>query len=113
MSIVTQSDCEERRRFLRFARNGGLPRPFRARNDIVKIYIAFILVQKKLLSVKIGKILEGGTRVKAIQAENAKSKSELINFIHFSWKVYRRDSDWIPPQFWKREKLTFRDIKGR
>ncbi len=27
----------------RCARNGGLPRPFRARNDIVKIYIAFIL----------------------------------------------------------------------
>jgi len=72
-----------------------------------------ILVQKKLLSVKIGKILEGGTGVKAIQAENAKSKSELKNFMRFPWKVYRRDSDWIPPQFWKREKLTFRDIKGR
>jgi hypothetical protein len=28
----------------RFARNGGLPRPFRARNDIVKIYAAFLLV---------------------------------------------------------------------
>ena len=113
MSIVTQSDCEERRRFLRFARNGGLPRPFRARNDIVKIYIAFILVQKKLLSVKIDKILEGGTGVIAVQVENVKSRSELKNFIHFPWKVYRRDPDWIPPQFWKREKLTFRDIKGR
>ena len=31
-------------RLLRFPRNGGLPRPFRTRNDIVKIYIAFILV---------------------------------------------------------------------
>ena len=29
---------------LRFARNGGLPRPSRACNDIVKIYIALILV---------------------------------------------------------------------
>ena len=33
-----------RMRLPRCARNGGLPRPFRARNDIVKIYIAFILV---------------------------------------------------------------------
>ncbi len=49
--------------------------------------IRFVLVQKKLLSVKIGKILEGGTGVKAIWAENAKSKSELKNFIHFPWKV--------------------------
>jgi hypothetical protein len=31
-------------RLPRCARNCGLPRPFRARNDIVKIYIAFILV---------------------------------------------------------------------
>jgi outer membrane lipoprotein-sorting protein len=31
-------------RLLRFTRNGGLPRPLRARNDIVKIYIAFIVV---------------------------------------------------------------------
>ena len=31
-------------RLPRLARNGGLPRPFRARNDIIKIYIAFILV---------------------------------------------------------------------
>jgi hypothetical protein len=51
--------------------------------------------------------------VKAIQVENVKSKSELKNFIHFPWKVYRSDPDWIPPQFWKREKLTFRDVKGR
>jgi hypothetical protein len=46
--------CEERSdeaistffpmRLPRCARNCGLPRPFRARNDIVKIYIAFILV---------------------------------------------------------------------
>jgi hypothetical protein len=100
-------------RLPRFARKDGLPRPFRARNDIVRIYIAFILVQKKLLSVKIGKILEGGTGVKAIQVKNVKSKSELKNFIHFPWKVYRSDRDWIPPQFWKREKLTFRDVKGR
>lgn len=35
--------------FLRFARNGGLPRPFRARNDIVKIYIAFILINGSFL----------------------------------------------------------------
>ncbi len=97
----------------RFARNDGLPRPFRARNVIVKIFIVLILVQKKLLSVKIGKILEGGTGVKAIRAENAKSKSELKYFVHFPWKINRRDPDWIPPQFWKREKLTFRDIKGR
>ena len=90
-----------------------LPRTFRARNDIVKIYIAFILVQKKLLSVKISKILEGGTGVKAIQAENAKSKAELKKFVHFPWKVNRRDPDWIPPQFWKREKPTFRGFKGR
>jgi hypothetical protein len=41
-------------------------------------------VQKKLLSVKIGKILEGGTGVKAIRAENAKSKSELKKFYPFS-----------------------------
>jgi len=34
----------KRLRLPRFARNDGLPRPFRARNDIVKIYIAFILV---------------------------------------------------------------------
>lgn len=51
--------------------------------------------------------------MKAIQVENVKSKSELKNFIHFPWKVYRSDRDWIPPQFWKREKLTFRDVKGR
>ena len=90
-----------------------LPRPFRARNDIVKIYIAFILVQKKLLSVKIGKILEGGTRVKDVQVENVKSKSELNNFIHFPWKACKSDHNWVPPQFWKREKLAFRDVKGR
>jgi hypothetical protein len=30
----------------RCARNGGLPRPFRARNDIVKIYIALILTKE-------------------------------------------------------------------
>jgi len=70
-------------------------------------------VQKKLLSVKIGKILEGGTGVKAIQVKNVKSKSELKNFIHFPWKVYKGDPNWVPPQFWKREKLTFRDAKGR
>ncbi len=70
-------------------------------------------MQKILLSVKIGKILEEGTGVKAIRAESAKSKSELKNFIHFPWGVYRREPDWIPPQCWKREKLTFTDIKGR
>ncbi len=52
-----QCHREERRRFLRFARNRlcdlvnkrlRLPRPFRARNDIVKIYIAFILDWQKL-----------------------------------------------------------------
>ena len=52
-----QCHREERRRFLRFARNRlaislihlkKLPRPFRARNDIVKIYIAFILDWQKL-----------------------------------------------------------------
>ena len=72
-----------------------------------------ILVQKKLLSGKIGKILEGGTAVKDVQVENAKSKSELKNFIHFPWKTYKNDPNWVPPQFWKREKLTFRDVKGR
>ncbi len=72
-----------------------------------------ILVQKKLLSVKIGKILEGGTGMKAIQAENAKSKPEPKNFIHFPWEAYKNGPNWVPPQFWKREKLTFRDVKGR
>jgi hypothetical protein len=43
-----------------------------------------ILVQKKLLSVKIGKIFEEGTGVKAIRAETAKSKSELKIFYPFS-----------------------------
>ena len=38
-------------RLPRFARNGRLPRPFRARNDIVKIYIAFILVLQELTRV--------------------------------------------------------------
>ena len=55
-----------------------------------------ILVQKKLLSVKIGKILEGGARMIAFLIENANSKSELINFIRFPWKVYRSDSDRVP-----------------
>jgi len=72
-----------------------------------------ILVQKKLISGKIGKILEGGTGVKAIQAEKAMSKPEPKNFIHFPWKAYETDPNWIPPQFWKRKKLTFRDVKGR
>jgi hypothetical protein len=70
-------------------------------------------VQKKLLSVKIDKILEGRTGVKAFQVEKVKSKSELKIFIHFPWKVYKGDPNWVPPQFRKREKLTFRDIKGR
>ena len=56
-----------------------------------------ILVQKKLLSGKIGKILEGGTAVKDVQVENVKSKSELKNFIHFPWKVYKGDPNWVPP----------------
>ena len=37
-------------RLPRFARNDGLPCPFRARNDIVKIYIAFILAFLSILS---------------------------------------------------------------
>ncbi len=52
-----------------------------------------ILVQKKLLSVKIGKILEGGAIVIDIQVENTKSKSEPIDFVHFYWNVSRKDSD--------------------
>jgi hypothetical protein len=49
---VIASDRRERgnlnlfMRLPRCARNGGLPRPFRARNDIVKTYIAFILVYR-------------------------------------------------------------------
>ncbi len=34
-------------RLSRCAYNGVLPRPFKARNDIVIIYIAFILIDKK------------------------------------------------------------------
>jgi hypothetical protein len=45
-------------------------------------------VQKKLLSGKIGKILEGGARVKDDQVENVKSELELRVLIHFPWKVY-------------------------
>lgn len=60
-----------------------------------------ILVQKKLLSGKIGKILEGGARMIAFPVENASSKSELINFIRFGWKAYRRDSDRVPLSFGK------------
>ncbi len=59
-----------------------------------------ILVQKKLLSVKIGKILEGGTKLRAFQVENVKSKSELKKFI-FSWKACRRDFDRVPLRFGK------------
>jgi hypothetical protein len=54
-------------------------------------------VQKKLLSGKIGKILEGGARVKDDQVENAKSKLELRVLIHFPWKAYESDANWIPP----------------
>jgi len=42
-------------RLPRCARNGGLPRPFRARNDIVKIYIAFILVVYSGTELKVRK----------------------------------------------------------
>jgi hypothetical protein len=72
-----------------------------------------ILVQKKLLSVKICKILEAGAKMIAFLIENANSKTELMNFTHFPWKAYRSDPDWNPPLFWKREKLTFRKVKGR
>ncbi len=48
-----------------------------------------ILVQKKPLSVKIDKILEGGARVKDAQVENVKSKSELKNFFPFSLESLR------------------------
>jgi hypothetical protein len=70
-------------------------------------------VQKKLLSVKIGKILEGGTGVKAVQIENATSKPGQNNFIRFPWKVDKDYPNPVPPQFWKREKLTFREVRGR
>jgi len=33
------------KRLPRCTRNGGLPRPFRVRNDIVKIYVAFMSVR--------------------------------------------------------------------
>jgi hypothetical protein len=41
---VTKQSRKKMLRLPRFARNDGLPRPFRARKDIVKIYIAFMLV---------------------------------------------------------------------
>ncbi len=41
-----------RMRLPRCARNGGLPRPFRARNDIVKIYIAFVLLTHEEQTIK-------------------------------------------------------------
>jgi hypothetical protein len=69
------------------------------RPDIIRPDI--ILVQKKLLSVKIGKILEGGARMIAFLIENANSKSELINFTHFPWKAYRSDPDRVPLVFGK------------
>ena len=72
-----------------------------------------ILVQKKLLSVKIGKILEGGARVNDVQAENVKSKLDPRILIHFPWSSFESDANCVPPQFGKREKLTFRDVKGR
>jgi len=42
--VTKQSHIIDMLRLLRFTRNGGLPCPFRARNDIVRVYIAFILV---------------------------------------------------------------------
>jgi len=55
---------EERRRFLRIARNKSeqsqcvaprmrLPRPFRARNDNVNSFIAFVLVAKMWVETEI------------------------------------------------------------
>jgi hypothetical protein len=51
--------------------------------------------------------------LKTAQVENVKNESELKNFIHFSWKVYECDPNWVPPQLLRRGKLTSRDVKGR
>ena len=66
-----------------------------------------ILVQKKLLSVKIGKILEGGTGVKAIRAENAKSKSELKKFYPFSLESLKERSRLDSSSVLKKRKANF------
>ena len=46
-SLCSEQAVRSRNKRLRlpcFDRNDGLPRPFRARNDVVKIYVAFILI---------------------------------------------------------------------
>ncbi len=50
-SVATRQSQPFFMRLPRGARNVGLSRPFRARNDIVKIYIAFMLVTQTCISV--------------------------------------------------------------
>jgi len=38
-----------------------------------------------------------GIRVKDIQIEKVKTKKDLKQFILFPWKVYKDDSNWVPP----------------
>ena len=71
-----------------------------------------ILVQKKLLSVKICKILEGGAGMKAFLIENANSKSELINFIRFHRKAFKSDSDRVPLSLGKVKSQLSGMLKG-
>lgn len=53
-------------------------------------------MQKKLLSVKIGKIYEG-RGVSDIHIEKVITKKDLRKFIHFPWKVYKDNPNWVPP----------------
>jgi hypothetical protein len=58
-------------------------------------------VQKKLLSGKIGKILEGGARVKDDQVENVKSELELRVSYPFSLESLRERRQLRPSSAWQ------------